>query len=165
MRLWRSPVAFAHSRMASFGPSRHAVAGDGDAARVWGRTCDAVGPRTSSSGVSSCLTSQDPALQAGPELPQSPQQSWPPLAGSLPPHRPDQHVRPAPVCSVWNVTSCSVKEASHRRTNPVGPHSRWSPRETDPQRQEVGGGARAGGGSGCESLMGTEFPFGKMRKS
>ena len=36
--------------------------------------------------------------------------------------------------------------------------------ESDPQRQEVDGGARAGGGEGSECFMVTGFRFGRMNK-
>ena len=42
---------------------------------------------------------------------------------------------------------------------------RRSLQDSDPQRQEVDGGARGRGrGVGSECFMGTEFLFGKMRK-
>lgn len=43
----------------------------------------------------------------------------------------------------------------------MGPTHRRSPEGSDPERQEVDGGARAE----SESLTGTEFPFGKMESS
>ena len=63
---------------------------------------------------------------------------------------------------MWASLGAVILLTGHRKTNDSTP--RRSLKESDPQRQEVDGGAGAGGGVGSQRFMGTEFLSGEVRK-
>ena len=68
--------------------------------------------------------------------------------------------------TTWmNLVDIVFSEMSQsQKGNPAGPTPVRSLEESNPQRQEVDGGAGAGGGEGSECLMGTGHQFGKTKE-